>query len=90
MPVAALIDKKVIIFFVYHNFYLRTYHVCTKIFCCHGGIPPPWVCSDLSHIENIPVPLPMPENQSELAWNLMWNDPVRVLFFDVYILSVCI
>lgn len=49
-----------------------------RIFCCHGGIPPPWVCSDMALFERIPVPLPLPDTQSELAWNLMWNDPIRV------------
>lgn len=49
-----------------------------QIFCCHGGIPPPWHFSDLKAINHIPVPLPLPDQQSDLAWNLMWNDPFRV------------
>lgn len=49
-----------------------------RIFCCHGGIPPPWVCIDIGQqIERIPVPLPLPDQQSDLAWSLMWNDPIR-------------
>lgn len=51
------------------------------IFCCHGGIPPPWLCSRASDINNIPNYMPTPQEQtqqSELAWNLMWNDPITV------------
>lgn len=52
----------------------------TQIFCCHGGIPEPSMCPNLSAINCIPVQLPLPFEQSQLAWNLMWNDPVRVSF----------
>ncbi|XP_021203434.1 uncharacterized protein LOC101741294 isoform X2 [Bombyx mori] len=48
-----------------------------KVFCCHGGIPPPWVCPLITAIEKIPTPLPKPAEQSSLAWELLWNDPVR-------------
>ncbi|CAH1113640.1 unnamed protein product [Psylliodes chrysocephalus] len=48
-----------------------------KIFCCHGGVPPPWLCPVISAINDIPVPLTQPDAQSSLAWELMWNDPVR-------------
>ncbi|XP_023310381.1 uncharacterized protein LOC108912646 [Anoplophora glabripennis] len=48
-----------------------------KLFCCHGGIPPPWLCPAISAINDIPVPLNQPDTQSSLAWELMWNDPVR-------------
>ncbi|KAJ8923305.1 hypothetical protein NQ315_001863 [Exocentrus adspersus] len=48
-----------------------------KLFCCHGGIPPPWLCPAISAINDIPVPLNQPDSQSSLAWELMWNDPVR-------------
>lgn len=51
-----------------------------NIFCIHGGIPPPWIASALNEIANIPCPMPLPEEQSQLAWNLMWNDPV-IFFF---------
>ncbi|KAJ9586976.1 hypothetical protein L9F63_019428 [Diploptera punctata] len=49
-----------------------------KIFCCHGGIPPPWLCPVVSAIKAIPCPLVNPDQESYLAWELMWNDPVRM------------
>ncbi|XP_050311412.1 uncharacterized protein LOC126746990 isoform X2 [Anthonomus grandis grandis] len=48
-----------------------------KIFCCHGGVPPPWLCPIMTAINDIPVVLSQPDTQSSLAWELMWNDPVR-------------
>ncbi|XP_072937241.1 uncharacterized protein [Epargyreus clarus] len=48
-----------------------------KVFCCHGGIPPPWVCPLISAIDKIPVPLPRPAEQSSVAWELLWNDPIK-------------
>ncbi|CAG9828107.1 unnamed protein product [Diabrotica balteata] len=48
-----------------------------KVFCCHGGVPPPWLCPVITAINDIPVPLNQPDVQSSLAWELMWNDPVR-------------
>nr|XP_053626729.1 uncharacterized protein LOC128684523 isoform X2 [Cherax quadricarinatus] len=45
-----------------------------KIFCIHGGIPKLDGC--LSELDNIPCPLPTPETQSSLAWQMMWNDPI--------------
>ncbi|KAH1016710.1 hypothetical protein HUJ04_007887 [Dendroctonus ponderosae] len=48
-----------------------------KIFCCHGGAPPPWLCPVITAINDIPTVLSQPDNQSSLAWELMWNDPVR-------------
>lgn len=48
-----------------------------SVFCCHGGIPPPWLCPVTSAIKDIPIVLPEPQDQSYLAWELMWNDPVR-------------
>ncbi|XP_060522120.1 uncharacterized protein LOC132699434 isoform X2 [Cylas formicarius] len=49
-----------------------------KIFCCHGGVPPPWLCPLVSAINDIPAILSDPDTQSPLAWELMWNDPVRL------------
>lgn len=51
--------------------------VDSKIFCCHGGIPPPWLCPVASAINSIPSPLHEPDVQSPLAWEIMWNDPIR-------------
>lgn len=48
-----------------------------KVFCCHGGIPPPWICPTVTAINSIPCPLGSPDEQSTLAWELMWNDPIR-------------
>ncbi|XP_063838957.1 uncharacterized protein LOC135088008 [Ostrinia nubilalis] len=48
-----------------------------KVFCCHGGIPPPWVCPLISAIDKVPVPLTRPAEQSSIAWELLWNDPVK-------------
>ncbi|CAB3237684.1 unnamed protein product [Arctia plantaginis] len=48
-----------------------------KVFCCHGGIPPPWVCPLISAIDKVPVPLPKPAEQSSIAWELLWNDPIK-------------
>ncbi|XP_069685848.1 protein phosphatase 2A catalytic subunit B-like [Periplaneta americana] len=47
-----------------------------KVFCCHGGIPPPWLCPLVNVINSIPCPLNTPDEQSALAWELMWNDPI--------------
>lgn len=44
------------------------------IFCCHGGIP--MSSQSIKDIYNVPCPLSDPENQSPLAWELMWNDPL--------------
>ena len=54
-----------------------------QVFCCHGGIPPPWLCPVVSTIRSIPCPLTNPDQQSALAWALMWNDPVR--YFQNYL-----
>lgn len=49
-----------------------------QIFCAHGGIPPPWIGHGMvSPINSIPVPLPRPEEQSKLSWELMWSDPIH-------------
>ncbi|KYB28233.1 uncharacterized protein LOC103312510 [Tribolium castaneum] len=48
-----------------------------RVFCCHGGIPPPWLCPVVSAINDIPSLLNDPQEQSSLAWELMWNDPIR-------------
>lgn len=49
------------------------------IFCCHGGIP--MSAASIKEIYNVPCPLSDPENQSPLAWELMWNDPLTNSMF---------
>ncbi|KAL9982177.1 hypothetical protein ACROYT_G010988 [Oculina patagonica] len=52
--------------------------VDNKIFCVHGGIPLPSQGGGLvSSIDSIPSVLCDPEKQSDLAWELMWGDPLR-------------
>ena len=51
-----------------------------QIFTTHGGIPSEDLYPGLTlteAINNIPTPLSDPETQSPLAWELMWNDPIR-------------
>ena len=49
-----------------------------KIFCVHGGIPHPDLCEGLiSSINDIPTNLPNPMESNLLAWEVMWNDPIR-------------
>lgn len=48
-----------------------------QVFCCHGGIPPPWVCPLITAIDKVPVPLMRPAEQSSIAWELLWNDPIK-------------
>lgn len=51
-----------------------------KIFCVHGGIPPPWLCPSAAAINSVMMPLPRPDEQSSLAWEIMWNDPIKDQF----------
>lgn len=45
-----------------------------KIFCAHGGIP--YSASKLSQLESMPVNLRNPEEESDAAWEILWNDPL--------------
>ncbi|CAH1800796.1 unnamed protein product, partial [Owenia fusiformis] len=48
-----------------------------KIFCVHGGIPSIHeLGGKIEAINKIPVPLKDPEEESQLAWEIMWSDPV--------------
>ncbi|CAF0923874.1 unnamed protein product, partial [Didymodactylos carnosus] len=51
-----------------------------KILCLHGGIPSSVNCSGdfITTVNEIPNPLSDPENESPLAWELMWNDPYSI------------
>ena len=46
----------------------------------HGGIPVPDTASKgiVTAINDVPTRLPDPINESELAWDLLWNDPIRL------------
>lgn len=64
LPIAAVVDE--------------------QIFCVHGGIPRPSVLSeDFSKTifeemnSAIDSPMPDPENECPLAWDLLWSDPKR-------------
>ena len=49
-----------------------------QVFCVHGGIPLPTLGDGLiSSIADIPVTLCDPMEESALAWDIMWNDPIR-------------
>ena len=49
-----------------------------QVFCVHGGIPMHSFGDGLiSSINDIPTYLPDPIEQSQLAWDIMWNDPIR-------------
>ena len=55
-----------------------------RIFCTHGGIPEERKYEQLGFreaVNSVPCPLPDPENQSPLAWDLMWADPGLVTLF---------
>ena len=50
-----------------------------QVFCVHGGIPSPENegGGHLEAINKIPVPLPDPEADSPMAWEILWSDPIR-------------
>ena len=79
LPLAAVIDKK-----ASGHLCVGVCGVCVmplffvQIFCVHGGIPHPDLCEGLiSSINNIPTNLPAPMDTNLLAWEIMWNDPIR-------------
>lgn len=47
-----------------------------KIFCVHGGIPPPWLGTGfINSLDKVNKDLPNPDSE-ELVWEYMWNDPL--------------
>jgi len=69
--------------------YSVNYVNCMQIFCVHGGIPSPANGGGfIEAINSIPVPLPDPETDSTLAWEMMWSDPIR-LVFTCHLLHLC-
>ncbi|XP_054163125.1 uncharacterized protein LOC128960963 [Oppia nitens] len=53
-----------------------------SIFCAHGGIPTSAL--RLHELSSIPIPLREPENESQIAWQILWNDPVTSQEFRDY------
>ena len=50
----------------------------SQVFCVHGGIPLPTLGKGLiTSIAEVPVTLSDPMEESPLAWDIMWNDPIR-------------
>ncbi|XP_076452575.1 uncharacterized protein LOC143288159 [Babylonia areolata] len=51
-----------------------------RVFCVHGGIPSPENegGGHLEAINKIPVPLPDPEVDSPMAWEILWSDPISL------------
>ncbi len=50
-----------------------------QVFCVHGGIPMPTLegSGRVTAINDIPSRLSDPVDQSPLAWDMLWNDPIR-------------
>ncbi|XP_025091130.1 uncharacterized protein LOC112562232 isoform X2 [Pomacea canaliculata] len=51
-----------------------------RVFCVHGGIPSPENEGGgyIEAINKIPVPLPDPEAESPVAWEILWSDPISL------------
>merc|ERR1712150_134388 len=61
-----------------------------KVFCVHGGIPPPWLLTSskrnnsksksdhglITALDRVSNDLPDPESMSPLVWEFLWNDPL--------------
>ena len=62
---------------------------CMQIFCVHGGIPSPANGGGfIEAINSVPVPLPDPETESTLAWEMLWSDPLRLV--SNVVCAVCV
>ncbi|TRY70976.1 hypothetical protein TCAL_02447 [Tigriopus californicus] len=49
-----------------------------KIFCVHGGIPPPWMGGGLiASLDKVNKTIKSPEDEEPLVWEYLWNDPYR-------------
>ena len=48
-----------------------------KVFCVHGGIPPPWMPGGgfISHLDTLSNDIKNPEDDEPLVWEYLWNDP---------------
>ncbi len=49
-----------------------------KIFCVHGGIPPPWMGDggSIYALDKVKRNIPDPEMDAPLVWEYLWNDPL--------------
>ena len=61
-----------------------------KVFCVHGGIPPPWLMTSskrnknskpkseglIASLDGVSNDLPDPEATAPLVWEFLWNDPL--------------
>ncbi len=49
-----------------------------KIFCVHGGIPPPWMGEggSIRALDKVKRDIPDPEAEAPLVWEYLWNDPL--------------
>lgn len=60
----------------------------------HGGIPSPENEGGgyIEAINKIPVPLPDPEAESPVAWEILWSDPIRsiIKIFTTFILNIAV
>ncbi len=52
--------------------------VDSKIFCVHGGIPPPWMSGGglISYLDRVSNSIRDPEEEEPLVWEYLWNDPL--------------
>ncbi len=61
----------------FYNAECLSFKHCFQIFCVHGGIPLPTHGEGMiAEINQLPVGLRQPMDE-ELAWELLWNDPLR-------------
>ena len=62
----------------WYGYYVNGYSTI-QVFCVHGGIPMPDLMgpASMSAINDVPTILSDPLEQSPLAWDLLWNDPIR-------------
>lgn len=77
--------------------YFALFHfscIAPQVFCVHGGIPSPENEGGgyIEAINKIPVPLPDPEAESPVAWEILWSDPIRsiIKIFTTFILNIAV
>ncbi len=52
--------------------------VDNKIFCVHGGIPPPWMPGQglIKNLDKVSNDIADPEEEEPIVWEYLWNDPL--------------